>query len=324
MVYEKMMNCEECFKIIFHELNMNKKSINNLNNIVITQRNEIEELKNEIEDLKKENLKNINKKINAKELKEEIKKEIKRRQNENIVNKFDNLNKISNLNVKVEENIINDIIELKELKNNLHFSYIISNYTYHINYLRDIVKLEIDLFGELINNNILPINFIRTVGNVNATPVIKYITDNSTSKDELIKYLNDNDIINNKYNFTLEPYIWINDKKAKDVFGHFPTCKKNTHNKYAIKKTISSKYVNTNTTYIIPKNTYYHHLYDDNNNIKLKDNDFLKMLEMKEDTDELEELILNSLERYEFMKNLKTLSTKRTYLNDKNTIYLNY
>ena len=61
---------EEFFNKIFNEININKKSINKLNDIVINQKKEIEELKNEIEDLKKYNI--VNKKENLKQINEKI------------------------------------------------------------------------------------------------------------------------------------------------------------------------------------------------------------------------------------------------------------
>jgi hypothetical protein len=55
-------------------------------------------------------------------------------------------------------------------------------------------------------------------------------------------------------------------------------------------------------------------LYNEKNELIIENNDFIKMIEMKEDIDEMEELILDCLERYEFMK---TLKTNTIYLNDK-------
>ena len=255
MDYEEL-SYEECFNKIFNEININKKSINKLNNIVINQKKEIEELKKEIEDLKKSNEKE-NLKINNKlndivinqeneieyiydnianlniEVKEniekynklkniieiDIKKEIEKIEIEiNEKNKFveeenneinneiillketiQNIQEneieyiyenIANLNIEVKENIKinsktnNEIIELKEIKNNLHFSNLICSYNYHISYLKDIVKLEIDLFTKLINNNILPINFITPQGNNNDVGQYIHITSHFKYKDD--------------------------------------------------------------------------------------------------------------------------------------------
>ena len=468
MDYEEL-SYEECFNKIFNEININKKSINKLNNIVTNQRKEIEELKNEIEDLKKYNkLKNMieidlkkeiekikikeietnernkiveeeNNKINNEiivlketikniqekeidyiydyisnfniEVKEniekqidyiydkianlniefkeniietDIKKEIEKikikeietnernkifqeETNKNISNfnihlkenieKYNKLrnkivkenieknneiivlketikniqekeidyiyDNIANLNVEVEENIKinnninNEIFELKEIKNNLQFSYVISSYNYHICYLKDIVKLEIDLFTKLINNNILPINFITPQGPNNIQCAVKYAIDNFTDKYELNKYLNDNDIIDNKYNFNLTEYISINNIKLKDL-GKLNPHKKNTNNKYALQffqggHSYKASEINIQHK-IISKNNFYKTLYNEKNELIIENNDFIKMIEMKEDIEEMEEMILYSLDRYEFMK---TLKTNTIYLNDK-------
>jgi HD-GYP domain-containing protein (c-di-GMP phosphodiesterase class II) len=127
MEYEDL-TYEECFNKIFNEININKKSINKLNDIVINQKKEIEELKNEIEDLKKtnekENLKEINEKIYSCKIEnlqfideiineiinnlnvetEEIKEEIKNIQ-ENEIKSLNN--NFANLNIEIKEEIKN-------------------------------------------------------------------------------------------------------------------------------------------------------------------------------------------------------------------------
>ena len=390
---------EEFFNKIFNEININKKSINKLNDIVINQKKEIEELKNEIEDLKKynivnkkENLKQINEKIyscrienlefiderineiinnlnvETEEIKEEIKEGIEELKNEieylnnnfadlnieikeeikeetNKITKHDNeiiilkqiiqniqeneikyiYENIYNLNIEVKENSKtakqdNEIIELKEIKNNLHFSYLICSYNYHISYLKDIVKLEIDLFTKLINNNILPINFITLQGNDNDVGqyvnVVSHFMNKDDNKEKLKKYFNVNDIKNNKYTFDLANYICFNGTKFKNLTGRFihNYYGKNTHNKYAIPCFCANGNMRGEIKIqhkIISKNHFYKSLYNVKNELIIENNDFIKMIEMKEDIDEMEEIILDCLERYEFMKTLKT-----------NTIYL--
>jgi hypothetical protein len=361
---------EEFFNKIFNEININKKSINKLNDIVINQKKEIEELKNEIEDLKKynivnkkENLKQINEKIysckienlqfiderineiinnlnvETEEIKEEIKEEtnkITKHDNEIIILKqmIQNIQEneikyiyenIYNLNIEVKENSKtakqdNEIIELKEIKNNLHFSYLICSYNYHNSYLKDIVKLEIDLFTKLINNNILPINFITLHGNDNDVGqyvnVVSHFMNKDNNKEKLKKYFNVNDIKNNKYTFDLANYICFNGTKLKNLTGRFihNYYGKNTHNKYAIPCFCAHGNMRGEIKIqhkIISKNHFYKSLYNVKNELIIENNDFIKMIEMKEDIDEMEEIILDCFERYEFMKTLKT-----------NTIYL--
>ena len=65
---------------------------------------------------------------------------------------------------------------------------------------------------------------------------------------------------------------------------------------------------------IISKNNFYKTLYNEKNELIIENNDFIKMIEMKEDIEEMEEMIFDSLERYEFMK---TLKTNTIYLSDK-------
>ena len=395
MDYEEL-SYEECFNKIFNEININKKSINKLNNIVINQKKEIEELKKEIEDLKKSNEKE-NLKINNKlndivinqeneieyiydnianlniEVKEniekynklkniieiDIKKEIEKIEIEiNEKNKFveeenneinneiillketiQNIQEneieyiyenIANLNIEVKENIKinsktnNEIIELKEIKNNLHFSNLICSYNYHISYLKDIVKLEIDLFTKLINNNILPINFITPQGNNNDVGQYIHITSHFKYKDDnkykLNKYLNDNDITNNKYNFNIASYVCFNKIKFTDVlsgYGNNYFYEKNINNKYAVPYFYSRSHLKGEINIqhkIISKNNFYKTLYNEKNELIIENNDFIKMIEMKEDIEEMEEMILDCLERYKFMK---TLKTNIIYLNDK-------
>jgi len=453
MDYEEL-SYEECFNQIFNEININKKSINKLNDIVINQKKEIEELKNEIEDLKKSNekenlkinnklndivinqkkeieeLKNekenlmINNKLNScrienfvvktrneiidilnvktKEIKEEIKniqeneieyiydnianlnievkenikinnklkniieidikketeelknevedfkksnekerKELEEYQNANeldidcidkrvtkIEKDIKNINinnneiyeNIANLNIEVKENIKinsktnNEIIELKEIKNNLHFSHLICSYNYHISYLKDIVKLEIDLFAKLINNNILPINFITPQGPNNIQCAVKYGIENCTNKYLIYKYLQDDDkcdyIMDNKYNFNLTDYICINNIKIKDL-GKFNPYRKNNINNYKYDNLFFQAPEIKIQHNLISKNTFYKSLYNNDDELIIENNDFFKMIEMKEDIEEMEEIILDCLARYEFMKTLK-----------RNTIYL--
>ena len=220
MEYEDL-TYEECFNKIFNEININKKSINKLNDIVINQKKEIEELKNEIEDLKKTNekeRKNLEEYQNANEedidshnneiinLKQII-QNIQENEIEYIYENTSNLNIEVKENIKINSNTNNEIIELKEIKNNLHFSYVISSYKYHINYFKDTDKLEIDLFTKLINNNILPINFITPQGNNNDIGqyfnVVSHFMNKDDNKDKLKKYFNVNDVMNNKYSFDL-------------------------------------------------------------------------------------------------------------------------
>ena len=211
---------------------------------------------------------------------------------------------------------------MKEIKNNLHFSYVISSYNYHICYLKDIVKLEIDLFTKLINNNILPINFITPQGNnkgqyINITSHFKYKDDN---KYKLNKYLNDNDITNNKYNFNIASYVCFNKIKFTDVLSQYPHnhfYEKKINNKYAVPYFYSHSHLigEINIQHkIISKNNFYKTLYNEKNELIIENNDFIKMIEMKEDIEEMEEMIFDSLERYEFMK---TLKTNTIYLSDK-------
>jgi len=115
MDYEEL-SYEECFNQIFNEININKKSINKLNDIVINQKKEIEELKNEIEDLKKsnekENLK-INNKLNDIVINQ--KKEIEELKNEKenlMINNKLNSCRIENFVVKTRNEII-DILNMK-------------------------------------------------------------------------------------------------------------------------------------------------------------------------------------------------------------------
>jgi len=341
--YNKLRNVEveENIKInnkINNEIIVLKETIQNIqkNEIETNERNKIfqEETNKNISNFNihlKENIEKYNK-LRNKIVKENIEKNneiivlketIKNIQEKEIDYIYDN---IANLNVEVEENIKinnninNEIFELKEIKNNLHFSYVISSYNYHICYLKDIVKLEIDLFTKLINNNILPINFITPQGPNNIQCAVKYAIDNFTDKYELNKYLNDNDIIDNKYNFNLTEYISINNIKLKDL-GKFNPHKKNTNNKYALqffKGGASYKGSEINIQYkIISKNNFYKTLYNEKNELIIENNDFIKMIEMKEDIEEMEEMILDSLERYEFMKTFKNFKTNTIYLSDK-------
>ena len=301
--------------------------------------NEIEELKNEIEDLKKTNekeRKNLEKYQNANEedidshnneiinLKQII-QNIQENEIEYIYENIANLNIEVKENIKINSNTNNEIIELKEIKNNLHFSYVISSYKYHIDYLKDIVKLEIDLFTKLINNNILPINFITPQGNDNDLGqywhVTKHFMNKDDNKEKLKKYFNVNDIMNNKYSFDLTNYICFNNTKFIDFSGRFihNYYEKNTHNKYSIPIIYGRGNFGCNAETKISynkiyKNNFYKSLYNEKNELIIDNNDFIKMIEMKEDIDEMEEMILDCLERYEFMK---TLKTNTIYLNDK-------
>ena len=338
--YNKLRNVEveENIKInnnINNEIIVLKEIIQNIqkNEIETNERNKIfqEETNKNISNFNihlKENIEKYNK-LRNKIVKENIEKNneiivlketIKNIQEKEIDYIYDN---IANLNVEVEENIKinnninNEIFELKEIKNNLHFSYVISSYNYHICYLKDIVKLEIDLFTKLINNNILPINFITPQGPNNIQCAVKYAIDNFTDKYELNKYLNDNDIIDNKYNFNLTEYISINNIKLKDL-GKLNPHKKNTNNKYALQffqggHSYKGSEINIQHK-IISKNNFYKTLYNEKNELIIENNDFIKMIEMKEDIEEMEEMILDCLERYKFMK---TLKTNTIYLNDK-------
>jgi len=288
------------------EFKENNKNISNLNIEVKENIEKYNKLRNKI---LKENIEKNNEIIILKQIIQNIQENEMKYIYENI----------SNLNIEVKENkelnnnTNNEIIQLKEIKNNLQFSYIISSYNYHISYLKDIVKLEIDLFTKLINNNILPINFITPQGPCDIQCAVKYAIGNFTNKYDLNKYLNDNDIMDNKYNFNLPDYISINNIKIKDL-GQINPYKKNTHNKYAIPygmfKGIKCFKIEIQHN-IISKNNFYKSLYNEKNELIIENNDFIKMIEMKEDIDEMEEMILDCLERYEFMKTLKT-----------NTIYL--
>jgi hypothetical protein len=292
----------------------NNKNISNLNIEVKENIEKYNKLRNKI---LKENIEKNNEIIILKQIIQNIQENEMKYIYENI----------SNLNIEVKENkelnnnTNNEIIQLKEIKNNLQFSYIISSYNYHISYLKDIVKLEIDLFTKLINNNILPINFITPQGNDNDLGqywhVTKHFMNKHDNKEKLKKYFNVNDIMNNKYSFDLTNYICFNNTKFIDFSGRFihNYYRKNTHNKYAI------PFIYGGTSYkgseikiqhnIISKNNFYKSLYNEKNELIIENNDFIKMIEMKEDIDEMEEMILDCLERYEFMKTLKT-----------NTIYL--
>jgi hypothetical protein len=296
------------------EFKENNKNISNLNIEVKENIEKYNKLRNKI---LKENIEKNNEIIILKQIIQNIQENEMKYIYENI----------SNLNIEVKENkelnnnTNNEIIQLKEIKNNLQFSYIISSYNYHISYLKDIVKLEIDLFTKLINNNILPINFITPQGNDNDLGqywhVTKHFMNKHDNKEKLKKYFNVNDIMNNKYSFDLTSYICFNNTKFIDFSGRFihNYYRKNTHNKYAI------PFIYGGTSYkgseikiqhnIISKNNFYKCLYNEKNELIIENNDFIKMIENKEDIDEMEEMILDCLERYEFMKTLKT-----------NTIYL--
>jgi hypothetical protein len=123
--------------------------------------------------------------------------------------------------------------------------------------------------------------------------------------------------MNNKYSFDLTNYICFNNTKFIDISGRFihNYYRKNTHNKYAIPFMYGGpSYKGSEIKIqhnIISKNNFYKCLYNEKNELIIENNDFIKMIEMKEDIDEMEEMILDCLERYEFMKTLKT-----------NTIYL--